>query len=299
LKRFRFRPTYSNVVATLALFFALAGGAWAATQLPKESVGSKQLKNGAVTPAKLSGAAKSGMTGARGEAGPQGALGPRGNEGSRGEAGSDGATGPQGIRGATGATGATGAHGETGDQGPRGERGPEGPTGPQGDQGVPGPRGYTGEEGEKGERGEQGPPGDTGAQGVQGPTGPSDAYFDISEDQPMILGNEALKTPLELTLPVGKYVLQAVLTVEGDFEAVVAKCLFKGESDASLGPANAFFADVTEKGSASLVGTTTAVVSEQPTKVFVMCEGPAGTGSYSIPPEGGHLTAMKVGELHG
>ena len=85
MKRFHFRPTYSNVVATLALFFALAGGAWAATQLPKESVGSTQLKNGAVTPGKLSAEAKKGFTGARGEAGAQGALGPRGTEGPRGE----------------------------------------------------------------------------------------------------------------------------------------------------------------------------------------------------------------------
>src|ERR1700744_5066673 len=75
LKRFRFRPTYSNVVATLALFFALAGGGWAATQLPKESVGSTQLAKGAVTPAKLSAQAKKGFTGARGEAGPQGRSG--------------------------------------------------------------------------------------------------------------------------------------------------------------------------------------------------------------------------------
>src|ERR1700685_4238726 len=98
LKRSGFRPTYSNVVATLALFFALAGGAWAATQLPKESVGSTPLPQGAGTRAKLSEQAKKGFTG---PAGPQGALGPRGNEGQRGENGAAGATGPQGIRGAT------------------------------------------------------------------------------------------------------------------------------------------------------------------------------------------------------
>src|SRR6201999_3149666 len=84
LKRIRFRLTYSNVVATLALFFALAGGAWAATQLPKGSVGSTQLAKGAVTPEKLSAQAKKGFTG---PAGPQGALGPRGNDGQRGENG--------------------------------------------------------------------------------------------------------------------------------------------------------------------------------------------------------------------
>jgi hypothetical protein len=54
----RFRPklTYSNVIATIALFIAL-GGAAVAAGLPKNSVGSKQLKRGAVTAAKLKKAA--------------------------------------------------------------------------------------------------------------------------------------------------------------------------------------------------------------------------------------------------
>lgn len=44
----RFRPTYANVVSTLALALVLSGGAYAATQLPKDSVKSKQIKNGSV-----------------------------------------------------------------------------------------------------------------------------------------------------------------------------------------------------------------------------------------------------------
>src|ERR1700709_1391887 len=112
LTRFRFRPTYPNVVATLALFFALAGGAWAATQPPKESVGSTQLAKEAVTPAKLSAQAGKGHRHPRGEAGPQGALGPRGNEGQRAEDCPWVASEAKGNRGATGATGATGSRGE-------------------------------------------------------------------------------------------------------------------------------------------------------------------------------------------
>ena len=50
----RRRLTYANVTASLALFLVLAGGsAFAATQLAKNSVGSKQLKANAVTSAKL------------------------------------------------------------------------------------------------------------------------------------------------------------------------------------------------------------------------------------------------------
>ena len=53
MKRLRPRLTYANVIATLALFLALGGGAYAATQLPKNSVGAKQLKKNAVTAAKI------------------------------------------------------------------------------------------------------------------------------------------------------------------------------------------------------------------------------------------------------
>ncbi|MBS1880559.1 MAG: hypothetical protein JST31_13675 [Actinobacteria bacterium] len=53
LSRFVPRPTYANVIATVALFIAL-GGVAVAAGLPKNSVGPNQLKRGAVTPAKIS-----------------------------------------------------------------------------------------------------------------------------------------------------------------------------------------------------------------------------------------------------
>ena len=46
--------SYANIASTLALVVALgAGGAYAATQLPKNSVGAKQIKNNAVKTTKI------------------------------------------------------------------------------------------------------------------------------------------------------------------------------------------------------------------------------------------------------
>lgn len=53
MKKIRERVTYANVVATLALFLALGGAAFAASKLPKNSVGTKQLKKNSVTAAKV------------------------------------------------------------------------------------------------------------------------------------------------------------------------------------------------------------------------------------------------------
>jgi hypothetical protein len=45
--------SYANVVSTICLFLLLGGAAVAATVLPKNSVGTKQLKNKSVTAAKI------------------------------------------------------------------------------------------------------------------------------------------------------------------------------------------------------------------------------------------------------
>lgn len=54
--------TFSNVVACLALFIALGGVSYAAVTLPKNSVGSKQIKKNAVTESKIK---KNAVTGAK------------------------------------------------------------------------------------------------------------------------------------------------------------------------------------------------------------------------------------------
>lgn len=78
MHRIRRKLTYANVMATIAVFIALGGASYAAIKLPKNSVGTKQLKKGAVTPAKFSLAAKSRLAGPSGPSGPKGDPGPRG-----------------------------------------------------------------------------------------------------------------------------------------------------------------------------------------------------------------------------
>lgn len=47
------RLSYANVMATIAVFIALGGASYAATNLPNNSVGAAQLKKGAVSAVKL------------------------------------------------------------------------------------------------------------------------------------------------------------------------------------------------------------------------------------------------------
>jgi hypothetical protein len=92
MRYLRAKLTYSNVVSTICLVLLLGGGtAYAATHLARNSVGSGQIKKGAVTPSKLSGGAKAALAGPMGPTGPQG---PRGDKGDRGEKGDQGDRGP-------------------------------------------------------------------------------------------------------------------------------------------------------------------------------------------------------------
>jgi Collagen triple helix repeat (20 copies) len=105
MRAIRQRLTYANVIATLALFLVLGGGAYAATTLSPNSVGTAQLKSGAVTAGKIAQKTRRQLQGKRGVTGPQG---PQGKTGARGATGAKGSTGATGARGATGATGASG-----------------------------------------------------------------------------------------------------------------------------------------------------------------------------------------------
>jgi hypothetical protein len=97
MKRLRAKLTYSNVISTLCLALFLGGGtAYAASQVGKETVGAKQLKKEAVTPAKLSTASKATLTGPVGPTGARGAAGAQGPKGDAGLKGDRGETGPRG-----------------------------------------------------------------------------------------------------------------------------------------------------------------------------------------------------------
>ncbi|MDA0185453.1 hypothetical protein OJ997_34420 [Solirubrobacter phytolaccae] len=93
-------------IALLALFIALGGTSYAAT-LPRNSVGTTQLKAKAVTEAKLATALKSKLN--RTVQGSPGLPGPAGPQGPAGANGAGGATGPQGPAGPQGAPGPTSA----------------------------------------------------------------------------------------------------------------------------------------------------------------------------------------------
>ena len=89
----RKRLTFSNVIALLALFIALGGTSYAVTALPKNSVGTQQLKKNAVTGVKVKNGSLSSADFAAGTL-------------LKGDTGASGATGPQGATGAAGPAGA-------------------------------------------------------------------------------------------------------------------------------------------------------------------------------------------------
>jgi Collagen triple helix repeat (20 copies) len=97
--RIRTRMTYANVATTLALVFAMSGGAYAASKFLITST--KQIK-------------PSVLKQLRGKAGQAGPVGPVGPAGPAGVAGAQGPAGPQGKEGLPGTQGEPGLPGATG-----------------------------------------------------------------------------------------------------------------------------------------------------------------------------------------
>lgn len=93
--QFRTGLTYANVVATIALFLALGGGAYAAVTLPKNSVKAKQIAKNAVGAVEIKPGAVRGSEVRNGsllaDDFAAGQL-PRGEKGNQGDPGANGAT---------------------------------------------------------------------------------------------------------------------------------------------------------------------------------------------------------------
>ncbi len=82
------RLTFANVTSSLALFVALGGASYAAIKVPANSVGTRQVKNRAITTRKLDRKVLSSLQGSRGVPGSPGAQGPQGPKGDPGSTGS-------------------------------------------------------------------------------------------------------------------------------------------------------------------------------------------------------------------
>ena len=107
MKRHRRSPAI--VISFIALIVAMGGTGYAAIGIPTNSVGTTQLRNGAVTRQKIARNTLGALQGARGPAGASGQTGATGRTGATGPAGPQGATGvpgPQGLLGPTSGTSA-------------------------------------------------------------------------------------------------------------------------------------------------------------------------------------------------
>lgn len=138
---FRKRMTYANVAATLALVFAMTGGAYAATKIIIKSTNQ-------ISPTVLKKLKTKGPAGPAGPAGAAGATGPAGPQGAPGTNGTNGTDGTNGVsvttesfNGKSGSCTAGGVNVKSasatvpvcnGKEGPEGPAGPIGPSLPEG-----------------------------------------------------------------------------------------------------------------------------------------------------------------------
>jgi hypothetical protein len=94
------RPSLEMTVACAALLIALGGTGIAAAQLvPRGSIGTPQLRNDAVTSAKIRDGSLQATDVAEGQL-PPGPTGSKGDKGDKGDKGSTGERGPRGLSGA-------------------------------------------------------------------------------------------------------------------------------------------------------------------------------------------------------
>ena len=126
-----------TLIVGLIAVLAVTSGAFAAKKYLITS--SSQIKNGVISYADLSPAARAKLQGQQNLQNQQGQQGPQGPQGQQGQPGPQGPQGPQGQQGQQGSQGQQGPQGP---QGPKGDTGATGATGAQGPQGPAGVSGY-------------------------------------------------------------------------------------------------------------------------------------------------------------
>jgi hypothetical protein len=145
--------TPSTVLAFAALFIALGGSAFAASNLihtkdiAPGAVTSAKIKNGGIALKDLSTSTKSSLQGGKGASGSPGNAGASGSPGNTGASGSPGNTGASGSPGSVGASGSSGSNGANGAAGSNGANGANGPNGANGTNGTNGTNGRDGIDG--------------------------------------------------------------------------------------------------------------------------------------------------------
>ena len=203
-RRRRRIPSPALLVSCLALLVSLGGVGYAATALPKNSIGAAQIKTGAVGSAEVKDKSLLSQDFKPGQL-TQGAAGPQGAQGAPGPKGDTGATGPQGTTGPTG---------------------PMGPMGPLGPTGLQGPRGFTGS---------------TGPTGPQGPAGPSDTYGQDGYYPTLQLPSNNINKPVgSVTVPTGSYVVLASAYVASGSDDIDVHCTVAGVETAQFARAGEY-----------------------------------------------------------
>jgi hypothetical protein len=188
--------TPSMVLAWAALFIALGGSAFAATNLINTkdiapgAVTSEKIKNGGIALKDLNASTKSSLQGGKGETGSTGNVGA---SGSTGNVGSSGSPGNAGASGSSGSNGANGAAGSNGANGPNGANGSDGTNGPNGANGSDGTNGANGTDGTD------------GTDGIDGTVAPLSAEGGVTA----LLTASPPTVVVELTVPAGNYVVLA------------------------------------------------------------------------------------------
>jgi Collagen triple helix repeat (20 copies) len=267
-----------NLVAYLALFFALGGTSYAAgSALMPNSVGSRHVMDRSLLAQDFkAGELPRGRRGKRGLVGP---MGPRGLVGSQGPKGETGGRGPTGMPGAAGPAGAAGARGEKGDAGAVGARGPVGPSGPAGPQGA------------------------TGAEGPQGPPGPAEVfsvYRGHALAGPVATGESGSFTIATLDLPAGSFAVFAKASFESSLDQS-ATCYLQaaGSTFAGLG-ASADGVELAFGSGASRVSSTLFLTPEltSPGGVELKCDlGASAHPEVSLDVRHARITAIRATSL--